>query len=267
MLVDSHAHLNHDDYRGEVSRILARARDAGVRAIVNVGFDLASSRRAVQQAHDLAGVFAAVGVHPHDAHTVDPTTLAALADLAQDEAVVAIGEIGLDFYRDLSPRDVQRRAFREMLDVAEQVCKPVIIHDREAHDDVFAILAEKASSGLRGVMHCFSGDEGFARRCVDIGLHVGIAGPITFRPRKSVGPGLTRLERVAADIPLDRLLVETDCPWLAPEPRRGRRNEPAYVTHVAERVADARGMAPDELAAATTANAIRLFGITVPPEP
>ena len=263
MLVDSHAHLNHEDYRGEVEQVLARAREAGVVTIVNVGFDLPSSEAAVAQAHELPGVFAAVGMHPHDARTLDREALARLEELAHDEAVVAVGEIGLDFYRDLSPRDVQRGAFRRMLDLAEAVGKPVIIHNRDAHAEVLAILAERMGGGLRGVMHCFSGDEDFARRCVELGFHVGIAGPITFRPKRGAA-GPTELEQVASAVPLDRLLVETDCPWLAPEPRRGRRNEPAYVRFVAARVAELRGMAPEELAEATSENAFGLFGIRAP---
>jgi TatD DNase family protein len=190
---------------------------------------------------------------------LDGAALAELRELAQQPKVVAIGEIGLDFYRDLSPRDVQRRAFQAQLAWAGKLGKPVVVHDRDAHDDVMAILADWAAgldrsplAGRAGVLHTFSGDLPMAERAIDLGFYISISGPVTYHNARDL-PGIVQA------LPLDRLLVETDCPYLAPHPYRGKRNEPAYVRLVAERIAALRGMSFDDLAAATTANAHRLF--------
>jgi len=264
MLVDTHAHLDFEKFDRDRPAVLARAREAGVVAIVTVGVDLPSSQAAVALAEANKGVYAAVGMHPHDASALDGEGLARLRELGGHDRVVAVGEIGLDFYRDLSPRDVQRRAFRAQLAWAARLGKPVIIHDREAHAEIMDVLsgwaAEQTGSPLEdrlGVLHTFSGDLGMARRAIDLGFYLSISGPVTY---KNAG----RLADAVHALPLDRLLVETDCPFLTPHPHRGKRNEPAYVRLVAERVAEIKGVSLDEVAAATTANAERLFGFEAP---
>jgi TatD DNase family protein len=261
MLVDSHAHLDFPQFGSDRAAVLERAQAAGVGAIVDVGADLESSRRAVALAQAEPMVYASVGVHPHDAKTLDGATLAELRALASQPKVVAVGEIGLDFYRDLSPRDVQRRAFQAQLAWAAQMARPVVIHDREAHEPVLAILEDWARglagsplAGRAGVLHSFSGELAMAERAIALGFYISISGPVTYQNAR-------RLPEIVAALPLDRLLIETDCPYLPPHPHRGQRNEPAYVQLVAERVAAIRGVAIQEIAAATTANARRLFGL------
>lgn len=252
MLFDTHAHLDSGQYQDDREEVIARARDAGVGLICNVGYDLPSSRRSIAIARDHEGIYAAVGVHPHDASTLDEGALDALRSLAGDPRVVAIGEIGLDYYRDLSPRKVQKEAFRRQIALARQLKLPIIIHDRDAHQDVMAVLREEGARNAGGIFHCFSGDAAMARECLELGFHIALGGPVTF----SNGG---RAQEVARVVPPDRLLVETDCPYLAPAPYRGRRNEPAYVRLVAEKIAALRGLDPEELAAGTTENALRLF--------
>lgn len=256
-LVDTHAHLDDRAFANDLDEVLARARLAGVQAIVLPGLNLRSSREAIALAHRCSGLYAAVGVHPHDARTFSPEVLGDLARLAADPRVVAIGEIGLDFYRNLSPREVQVHAFRELLALAREVGKPVIVHDREAHKEVLSALeAHARAPGFRGgVLHAYSGDLEMAQKAVSLGYYVGIAGPVTY-------PNATRLRQVAAQTPLAHLLVETDCPYLPPQPYRGRRNEPAWVAEVASAVARARHMPLPTVAAATSANACSLFGFS-----
>lgn len=260
-MIDSHAHLDFPQFDADRAAVLDRARAAGVTAIVCVGADLESSRRAVALAATQPQVYASVGVHPHDAKTLDGAALAALRELAVKPKVVAIGEIGLDFYRDLSPRDVQRRAFQAQLAWAAGLNKPVIVHDREAHDEVLTALTGWAAglagsplAGRVGVLHSFSGDLAMAEQAIALGFFVSISGPVTYQNAR-------RLSEVVAALPLDRLLVETDCPYLPPHPHRGRRNEPAYVRLVVERIAAIKGLPVEAVAAATSANAQRLFGL------
>jgi TatD DNase family protein len=261
VLIDSHAHLDFPQFDADRSDVIGRAGAAGVLAIVNVGADLASSRRAVALAAKHDSIYAAVGMHPHDAKKLDGAALAELRELAQQPKVVAVGEIGLDFYRDLSPRDVQRRAFQAQLAWATRVGKPVIIHDRDAHDEIMQILTNWAAdlkstqlAGRLGVLHTFSGDLSMARSAMDIGLYISISGPVTYKNAR-------QLADLVRTLPLERLLVETDCPYLTPHPHRGKRNEPAYVRLVAERIAALRGIPVEDVAEATTANARRLFGL------
>jgi TatD DNase family protein len=253
LLVDTHAHLDMEQFDGDRAQALQRASEAGVEWLVDVGADLAGSRRAVDLAGNEPRIWAAVGIHPHDAATLTPEALAELTDLAQRPRVVAIGEIGLDYYRDLSPRTLQQEAFATQLDLARRLHLPVIVHNRDAHADTLSLL-RAAGGGLRGVMHCFSGDLELARQVLDLGLHLGLAGPLTY-------PKATCLAEVARWAPMDRLLVETDCPYLAPQPCRGRRNEPAYVRWVAERLAELRGCPFTVVAQATSANAAALFAV------
>ncbi len=257
MLIDTHAHLDFSQFDADREAVIHRAKEAGVGIIVNVGADLESSRRSVALAEEYDGLYAAVGVHPHEAKKLDGATLAALRDLAAHPKVVAVGEIGLDFYRDLSPRDVQRRAFRAQLAWAARLGKPVVIHDREAHDEVLSILADwvaEAPSSRRGVLHCFSGDLAMARQAVALGFYLGVDGLVTYQNAR-------KLPEIVAWLPLDRLLIETDCPYLTPHPHRGKRNEPAYLRLVAERIAALKEVSVEELAKATTTNACLLFGI------
>jgi TatD DNase family protein len=254
-LVDSHAHLDFPHFDQDRQAVLERAVEAGVAWILNVGADLASSRRAVALAAREPRIWAAVGVHPHDAATLTPAALAELQALAQEPRVLAIGEIGLDYYRDLSPRPQQRRAFEAQLALARELSLPVIVHDRDAHADILSILrtaAQQPGADLRGVMHCFSADLDFARQVLDLGFYVGIAGPVTY-------PHAEALVEVARLAPLERLLIETDCPYLAPQAQRGRRNEPAYVRLVAERIAELRGLSLEQVGRRTSENACALF--------
>ena len=263
MLVDTHAHLDFEKFDRDRPAVLARAREAGVVAIVTIGVDLPSSQEAVALAEAHEAVYATVGMHPHDAKALDGEVLARLRDLGGHEKVVAVGEIGLDFYRDLSPRDVQRRAFRAQLAWAARLGKPVVIHDREAHGQIMEVLSgwavEQGGSPLEGrlgVLHTFSGDLVMAERAIELGFYLSISGPVTYKNAR-------RLAEVVRAVPLERLLVETDSPFLAPHPHRGKRNEPAYVHLVAERVAEIKGLPLDKVAAATTANAERLFGFEI----
>jgi TatD DNase family protein len=262
-LVDTHAHLDFPKFDADRPQVVERARAAGVAAIVNVGTDLVSSQRAVELAARYDLVYAAVGMHPHDAKKLDGAVLAELRDLAQRPKVVAVGEIGLDFYRDLSPRDTQRRAFQAQLAWAIRLGKPVIIHDRDAHGEIMEILTDWASglgdsplAARPGVLHTFSGDLNMAERAIELGFYISVSGPVTYKNAR-------QLPDIVRTIPQDHLLVETDCPFLAPHPHRGERNEPAYVRLVAERVASLKGVSFEELAGVTTANAQRLFQFEV----
>jgi len=253
-LIDSHAHLDDAQYDDDRAEMLARARAAGVVQVVNVGYDLPSSSRALALAAEYDFIFAAVGVHPHEVRELPPDYLERLREMCRRPGVVALGEIGLDYYRDLSPREVQRKVFREQLALARELDLPVIIHDRDAHGDVLDILRKDGVGPAGGVMHCFAGSLEMAAACMEMGFYISFAGPVTY-------PNARRPKEVAAAVPLERLLVETDAPYLAPQVHRGKRNEPAYVRHVAEQIAALRGIAVEELARATTANARRLFGL------
>jgi len=250
-LVDSHAHIHSPQFDADREDVVARALESGLVALLDVGTDLDTSRAAVALAERYEFVFAAVGVHPHDAAALAPGVLDELRVLAQHPKVVAIGEIGLDYYRDLAPREIQRHAFAEQLVLAQELGLPVIVHSRDAHEDVLAILAER---GGRGVLHSYAAGLAHLDEVLDLGFCVGISGPVTFRRSQ-------KLRDEVATVPLDRLLIETDCPYLAPEPHRGRRNEPAYVLHTAEAIAAARHMSLEALAEATTANACSVFGL------
>ncbi len=252
MYFDTHAHLDSRRYRGETGAVLDRARRAGVDRILCVGFDLDSSRTAVRLASLHEGVYASVGIHPHVSGEVDDTDLSTLRGLAERAGVVALGEMGLDFYRDLSPRALQIEVFRRQLAIARELNLPVIIHDRDAHEEVMDLL-EREARGLRVVMHCFSGDTEMAAECVRRGYLLSIAGPVTY-PNSS-------LVEVVRSVPLDSLLIETDSPYLPPVPHRGKVNEPALVRLVAERIAAIKGISPREVGRATTQNALSVFGI------
>ena len=253
MLVDSHAHIDDERFDADRDEVVARALAAGVSLILNVGADMGSSARSVALAEKYPGIYAAVGMHPHDAKDMRETDYTQLEQWTKHPRVVAIGEIGLDYHYDLSPRPVQKEVFLRQLDLARKTGKPFIIHEREAHADTLEII-RSAARGLKGVFHCFSGSVETAREYLKMGFYISVAGPVTFS--KS---GKTK--EVAKYVPLDRLLVETDSPYLTPQPHRGHRNEPAYVRLVAEEIASLRNLPLEEVAAATTANVRRLFDI------
>jgi TatD DNase family protein len=253
-LFDTHAHLHFPDFDADRPEMMARARQAGVTRMLTIGTEVPTSRAAIALARAEAGVWAAVGVHPHDAADADDTVLSEIERLIGDSRVVAVGEIGLDFFRNLSPRDAQERVFRHLIGVARRARKPVIVHCREAHAEVLAILGEERAGEVGGIMHCFSGDVAVARRCLDLGLLVSLAGPVTY-------PNARSLPDVARFVPADRLVVETDCPFLPPQGYRGKRNEPAYLVLTAGRVAELRGEHLEEFARRAGQNACRLLGI------
>jgi TatD DNase family protein len=247
-LFDSHAHLQHEQFRKDRKRVIERALDAGVSIILNVGYDLESSGGAIKLAEQHEFMYASVGIHPHDSQDLDEAALNALEDMTSHEKVVAIGEIGLDYYRDLSPREAQRNAFERQLELASSVDLPVVVHVREAHGDAVEIL--KRWGGGDGVMHCFSGSTEEANTLLGLGFKLGLGGSITF--------GSKRLETIALRAAGEDILVETDCPYLAPRPRRGR-NEPAFLGIVCEKIASIRGQYPEDVARVTMSNAKSLF--------
>lgn len=256
-LVDTHAHLHFPEFAEDLEAVLARARAAGVRAVVSIGTDRDTNPAVVALAAREPDVYATVGIHPHDAGEATEADFDALERLARESAkVVALGEMGLDFFRDLSPRDVQERVFRRQIELARRLGKPIAVHCREAHAEVLAILAAERAGEIGGVMHCFSGDVGIARRCLDLGLLISLAGPVTYKNARA-------LPEVARFVPEDRLVVETDCPYLPPQPHRGRRNEPAWVAITAEHIARLRGADPAALGEALTQNAARLYHLSL----
>lgn len=250
-LIDSHAHLDDRSFEKDRAAVIARAFDAAI-GVITIGADLRSSREAVRLARRHRGIWATVGVHPHDAKTVSSDVIDELEKLAVH--AVAVGEIGLDYYRDLSPRDVQRRVFAEQLDLARRIDLPIAIHNRESTEDLLAILREQGNEH-RGVIHSFLGDRALAEAFLEMGFHLGIGGPVTF-------PKNGTLREAVRTIPLDRILLETDCPYLTPVPFRGRRNEPAYVRYVAETVAEIKGLAVEEVALRTVEMAEQLFSLS-----
>lgn len=251
--IDSHAHLDDRAFNLDRASVIARCSEEGM-GILSMGSSLRSSHSAIRLAKRYRNMWATVGVHPHSAKSVDAATLAELERLAQDDLVVAIGEIGLDYYRDLSPRNQQRDAFAQQLDLAAEVGLPICLHNRESTDDLLAILKSKASAHC-GVVHSFLGDRALAEMFLSCGLHLGVGGPLTY-PKNSV------LRDAVKYVPLDRILLETDCPYLTPVPYRGRRNEPTYVTFVAEEIAKLKGLEIEDVAQQTTNNASELFSLT-----
>ncbi|MBP2650397.1 MAG: ycfH [Firmicutes bacterium] len=254
MLFDSHAHVDDPKFDDEQAEVIARAAANGVTGFINVGSDMLSSARSVELAGKYQSIYAAVGIHPHDASDARESDYDKLAKWTENPKVVAIGEIGLDYHYDDSPRDVQQMVFIRQLDLARKLVKPIIIHDREAHGDLMTIV-KKEGQGLTGVFHCFSGSVEMAMEVIKMGFYISIAGTVTFNNAQKV-------KEVAGVVPLERLLVETDSPYLTPRPHRGKRNEPAHVRLVAEEVARLRGIDLATLAEATTNNVKKLFNIS-----
>ena len=255
MLVDTHCHLDPQYFPAGPDEVLARAGDAGVGGfvVIGVGADLAPARAALALAQRIPErASAAVGVHPHDASTLDDAAYAELTALVSHPEIVAIGEIGLDYHYDHSPREVQRATFARLIGLARVAKKPIVIHTRNAPADTLDILEQEGARDVGGVIHCFSEDRAFAERALDLGFDLSFSGIVTFKSSVAI-------QEVAGWAPLERILVETDSPYLAPIPRRGTPNEPAYVVHTARRVAELRGIAFEALAEATTVNAERRF--------
>lgn len=258
ILIDTHSHLDFDRFDADRDAVIQRAREEDVCAIITIGIDYNSSLAAIKIAETYADVYAAVGVHPHDAKDMTDAHLAELKELLSHPKVVAIGEVGLDYHYDYSPRDVQRRVFRQFLELSLERQMPLIIHTRESDEDVLHIIQSRAKKGWRGVFHCFAGDEKMAFKVIDLGFLLSFTGNITFTKSTSV--------RVMAQVPLDKLLIETDAPFMAPVPKRGKRNEPAFVKFVAAKIAETKSRAFDEVANITTQNAMDLFGIKIDKE-
>ncbi|KAA3648647.1 MAG: TatD family deoxyribonuclease [Chloroflexi bacterium] len=261
VLTDTHCHLNWDSYDTDRSVVVERAAEAGVALILNPGIDIPSSKAAIHLAEEHPIVYAAVGVHPNSASTWEAGTLAELRDLAQHPKVLAIGEIGLDYYRDRAPRYVQEQVLHYQLELASELSLPVIIHNREATDDVVRKLVDwqkqllEANSTLAkrpGVLHSYSGNISQSQTALEANFYLGVTGPVTFKKADD-------LRQVVQQIPMDRLLIETDAPFLTPHPYRGKRNEPAHVQYTAQKVAELHSLTEDDVADRTTENAARLF--------
>ena len=253
MIVDSHCHLDFPDFAAERDEVVARARAAGVGQMITIStrLDKFEQIRAIAEAYE--DVFFTVGTHPHEAHLDPERSAAEIAAMAGHAKCVGIGEAGLDYHYDRAPRDIAARVFRTHIAAARLSGLPLVIHNRDADDDTSAILTDEMGKGrFKALLHCFTASAGLARRALDLGLTISFSGVITFNKSDE-------LRAIAASIPLDRLLVETDAPFLAPVPHRGRRNEPSFVVHTAAVLAEAKGVTPDALAAATTVNVHRLF--------
>ncbi len=254
MLIDSHCHLDMKDFDKDRAEVLERARRDGIGHMITIGIDVQSSAAALSLAREYDYISATVGCHPHDADHCGPGDLQKLAGMALEPEVVAWGEIGLDYFRNYSEKENQRKIFREQLDLADAANLPVIIHDREAHEEVYALLKQMGKGERKGVIHCFSGDMDLAEAFMALGYYISIPGTVTYKNAHHV-------REVASVMPLDRMLVETDAPFLAPVPKRGKRNEPAYVTHTAREIAKLRDIPFETLAEQTTRNAGILFGL------
>lgn len=254
-LVDTHAHLTHEAFADDLDDVLGRSHAAGVTRILCVGDQLISSEQSSAMADRYEGMWSTAGVHPHHAAEVGDDLEARLKALLRHPKVVAVGEVGLDYYYDFAPVAVQQDVFRRQIRVARELGLPLIIHSRESMDDVLAILKDEKAHEVGGVLHCFWGERHHAGQALELGFHLGVGGPVTFKKSDD-------LRALLKDIPLDRLLVETDAPYLAPTPHRGKRNEPAYTRLSAEHLAKVKEIGLDEVAAVTTRNALALFKIT-----
>jgi TatD DNase family protein len=256
-LIDTHVHLLSRQFDSDRDSVIERAFKAGNEFLVEIATDLATSEGAVKLTRDYDGIFAAVGVHPHDAKTVDERTLAKLEELSGSPGVVAIGETGLDFYRDLSPRDVQKKVFIELIGLAKKRKLPLVIHIRDAYSEALEILEKEGAADIGGVLHCFAGEAASADRANALGFFLGFGGTITY--------GRSAGRRLISTLPLECVVLETDCPYLTPEPYRGKRNEPAYVRLVLEEIARLLRTSRDEVEKRTSLNARELFGVTQAP--
>ncbi len=250
-MIDTHCHLNFDTYRGREEAVLTAAAEAGVHTVVAIGIDRKTCTEVVELADRFDSVYATVGVHPHEAATLDDSLMADLERWSEYAKVVAIGEIGLDYYRDRSPRDVQRMAFERQLELAVRLGLPIVIHMRESFDDTLAVVRDYAPHLAGGVFHCFPGTPDDAARVIEMGFVISVGGVVTYRN--------AQMAETAREIPLEYIMLETDAPFLTPVPHRGTSNEPAYVALVCQKVAELRGSSPAEVERVTDATAQRLF--------
>ncbi|WP_037286051.1 TatD family hydrolase [Saccharibacillus sacchari] len=255
MLFDTHTHMDAPEFEEDRDAAMARAVEAGVSRLVNIGFNRETIPTTLALAEKYDFVYAAIGWHPVDAIDMQEGDLEWIESLCSHEKVVAIGEIGLDYHWDKSPKDVQHRVLREQIALAKRVKLPIVIHNREAHEDTIRILKEENASEVGGIMHAFSGSWETAKICLDMGFHLSFGGPVTFKNAKQP-------KEVLEKTPMDRLLIETDAPYLTPHPYRGKRNETAYVRLVAEMAAQLKGVSLEEIAEQTMKNANKLFGIS-----
>ncbi|MFT8323208.1 MAG: TatD family hydrolase [Bacillus sp. (in: firmicutes)] len=254
MLFDTHTHLNAEQFIEDVEETIQRAKDAGMEKMIVVGFDKPTIERAMELIEKYPFLYASVGWHPVDAIDMTEADLLWIEELSKHPKVVAIGEMGLDYHWDKSPKDIQKEVFRKQIRLAKKVDLPIIIHNREATADIVDILKEEDAKEVGGIMHCYGGSVETAQECINMNFYISLGGTVTFKNAK-------KPKEVAAAIPLEKLLIETDCPYLAPTPFRGKRNEPSYVKLVAEEIASIKGISFEEVAEATTKNAKKLFGI------
>ena len=254
MLIDTHAHLDMEDYNDDLDKVIERALECGINHIISVGIDFSSSVKALELADRYDFIFSTIGYHPHNADDTDFDNIKGLSELASESKVVAWGEIGLDFFRNRSKPEKQIEVFEQQLEMANQTNLPVIIHDRDAHTELLDILNKNKGLNNRGVIHCFSGDFELAMVFIDMGYYISIPGTVTYK-------NANKVQDVAARIPIDRILVETDAPFLTPVPKRGKRNEPSFVAYTAREIARLRDMDFDEFAKQSSRNAKRLFNI------
>ena len=252
MLIDSHAHLEMPEFKKDLEAVIQRAKGSGVEYIFTVGTEKKDWKRAVEIADSHPSIYVILGVHPHNAKEIDDQTYPTLKKLCRNGKVKAYGEIGLDFFRNLSPRDIQLKRFREQIGLAKELDLPIVIHDREAHRETLEILKSEKAEESGGIIHCFSGDYEMAKACMDMGFYISIPGSITFKNAEG-------FRKIVERIPLESLLVETDAPFLTPEPFRGKRNEPSYVRYTAQKVAEIKKVSFEKVAEITTQNALRVY--------
>ena len=252
MLIDSHAHLEMPEFKKDLEAVIQRAKESGVEYIFTVGTEKKDWKRALEIANSHPSIYAILGVHPHNAKEIDDQTYPLLKELCKNKKVKAYGEIGLDFFRNLSPRDIQLKRFREQIELAKEVGLPIVVHDREAHQETLEILKSEKAEECGGIIHCFSGDYEMAKACIEMGFYISVPGSITFKNAES-------FREIVKRIPLESLLVETDAPFLTPEPFRGKRNEPSYVRYTAQKVAEMKKVPFEKVAEVTTENALRVY--------
>jgi len=252
MLIDSHAHLEMPEFKRDLEVVIQRAQDSGVGYIFIVGTEKRDWKRTLEIANSHPSIYVILGVHPHNAKEIDDKTYPILRELCRDRKVKGYGEIGLDFFRNLSPRDVQLKRFREQVGLAKELQLPIVVHDREAHQETLEILKSEKAEECGGIIHCFSGDYEMAKECIDMGFFISIPGSITFKNAE-------RFREIVKRLPLESLLVETDAPFITPEPFRGKRNEPSYVKYTAQKVAEIKKVSFEKVAEVTTENALQIF--------
>ncbi|SHK51474.1 TatD family hydrolase [Tepidibacter formicigenes] len=254
MLFDTHAHLCDSRFKEDREDVIKKIKEEGIKYVLNPGADIPSSLKAVELSKKYDFIYAAVGVHPHDVKDINEDTISVLKGLAQNEKVLAIGEIGLDYYYDNSPRDIQKKWFKRQIELANELKLPIIVHDRDAHQDTFDIIKNTKSKDIGCVLHCYSGNVHLAREYIKMGCLISIAGPVTFKNNK-------KTQEVVREIPLEYLLIETDSPYLTPHPHRGKKNDPSYVRYIAEKIAIEKGISYEKVCEATMENGKRFFNI------